>query len=117
ADAAGGEEVFHIVRARRLQVDQDRGRVRQFVELPEIDPDAGAAGDRRQVEDGVGRARNGQKDPQRVLYRLRGDDVRRLQPGTGELHGGDAGSLRRPDPVRVDGGDRGRAGQKHAQRL
>ena len=77
AHAAAGKEVFHIAIADRLQVHQHRRGVGQFVELFERDRNAGAAGDRREMDDGVGRAADGEQNAQRVLDRFRRDDFRR----------------------------------------
>ena len=77
AHAAGGEEILHVAVADRLEIDQHRRRIRELVELIERDLDAGAAGDRGQMDDRVGRAAERKQDAQRILDRLRVDDPRR----------------------------------------
>src|ERR1700687_1416740 len=51
----------------RRQIDEDRGRIADLVEALQIDVDAGAAGDRSQVQDRVGRTADRHQDAQRVL--------------------------------------------------
>ena len=70
ADAAGGEQILHVMRPGRLQIDQDRRRLADLVEPVEIDIDAGAPGDRGQVQHRVGRAADRHQHAQRVLDRL-----------------------------------------------
>ena len=80
AHAAGGVEVLHVALADRLEVDQHRRLVGDLVEARERDLDAEPAGDRGQVDDGVGRAADRHQHPDRVLDRLLGDDLARRDP-------------------------------------
>ncbi len=75
AHAAAGEKILHVAVADRLEVHQDRGRVRQFVEPLQGHRNAGAPGDRGQMNDGVGRAPDRQQDAQRVLDGLLIDNL------------------------------------------
>ena len=54
--AAGMMEMLHVVLARRLQVDQHRHLAAEPVEGFEIDAMRGAAGDRGEMDQAVGRA-------------------------------------------------------------
>ena len=74
AHAAGGEEILHVAVADRLEIDQHRRGIRELVELLERHLDAGAAGDRGEMDHRIGRAAEREQDAQRVLDRLRIDD-------------------------------------------
>ena len=75
--AATGKEVFHVIGADGLQVDQHRRLVRQPVETVEIDLDPGTPRDGGEMDNGVGRAGDRQQHPPGVLDRLLGDDLAR----------------------------------------
>ena len=73
--AAGIVEMLHVVLARRLQVDQHRHLAADPVEFGEVDRMAGAAGDRREMDDAVGRAADRLQHDHGVAQRGRRDDV------------------------------------------
>ena len=75
AHPAGGEKILHITGADRLEIDQYRSRVRELIELLERNPHADPAGDRGEVDHRVGRAAERKKGTQRVIHRLRVDDL------------------------------------------
>src|SRR4030095_1599707 len=54
AHAAGGVEILHVTVANRLQIDEDGGLVRDFVEAFKRNPNAQASSDGGQVDDGIG---------------------------------------------------------------
>ena len=72
--AAGVVEVLHVVLARRLEVEQHRRLAPHAVQRVEVDVEAHAAGDRRQVHDAVGRAADREQHAHRVLERGRRED-------------------------------------------
>ena len=117
AHAAGGEEILHVAVADRLEIDQHRRRVGQLVELIERDLHAGAAGDRGQVDDRIGRAAERQQHAQRVLDRLGVDDAVGRERRADQADRGRAGRLGGAQPVGMHRRDRGGAGQDHAERL
>src|SRR6266550_1416721 len=51
--SAGAEQILHVIGHGRLQIDQHRGGIADLVEPLQIDVDAGAPGDRGQVQHGV----------------------------------------------------------------
>jgi hypothetical protein len=51
--AACPMEMLHVVRPRRLEVDQDRDLPPDPIELLKVDPHAAPAGDRRQVHESI----------------------------------------------------------------
>ena len=117
ADAAGGEEILHVAGADRLQVHQHRRGVGQLVELLQRHRNAGAAGNRRQMDDGVGGAADRQQHAQRVLHRFLVDDLVGRELGADQLDRGGAGRFRRAQSVGMHGRDGGGAGQDHAERF
>ena len=117
ADAAGGKQVRHVVRAGRFQVDQDRRLVGERVETLERHFHAGAAGDGGEVDEAVGGAADGEQHAQRILDRFFRDDAARPQVGADHLHGAAPARLGRAQPVGMDRGDGGGAGQRHAERF
>ena len=110
-------EVLHVVVADRLQVDENRRRLGELVETFERELEPGAAGDRGEVEDRVGRAGQSEDHPQRVLYGFRRDDAVRRQLRADQGDGAASGFLRAAQPVGMDGRDRRRTGQRQAERL
>ena len=117
ADAAGGEQVGHVVLAGRLEIDQDRRFVGQRVEALERHRGADAAGDGGEMDQRIGRAADRQQHAQRVLDRLRGDDPGRPQIGADHRHRPAPARLGGAQAVGVDRGNGRGAGQRHAQRL
>src|SRR6266404_3895724 len=75
AHAAGGEEIFHVAVADRLEIDQHGCRIREPVELCERNFHPGAPSDRGEVDHRVGRAAERKKGTQCVLDRFCVDDV------------------------------------------
>ena len=67
ADAAGGEEILHVALARRLQVDEDRRLVGEAVEAVKVELEPEPSGHRGKMHDGVGRARDREQRPDRVV--------------------------------------------------
>jgi hypothetical protein len=116
--AAGVEEILHQIFARRSQVDEERRGLRQVVEALERQLDAGAAGDRDEVDDRVGRSADGHVGPDRVVEGLGRENLRGLGPaGHGHLDRAPPGHLRHGEPPRVGRRDRRVARQRHPQRL
>lgn len=75
--AADVVQVSHDVLARWLQVGQERGAVRDLLEVLDVELDANRVGDGDQVEDGIGRATGDVDDDHGVLEGLASQDVRR----------------------------------------
>ena len=92
---ARGEEVLHVVLAGGLQIDQHRRVVAEAVDRLERDRNAEPPGDRREVDDRVGRASDAEQHAQRVLDRVRSDDAVGRQSRVGQRHGRLAGRLGR----------------------
>jgi len=70
-EATGLVEIFHVVLAGRLEINQYRRFRTHPVQLREVNGDAHAASDRRDVNNAVGRAANRQQHAQRIFERLR----------------------------------------------
>ena len=117
AHAAGGEEILHVAVADRLEIDQHRRRVGELVELVERHLHAGAAGDRGEMDDRIGRAAERQQHAQRVLDRLRVDDAVGRHLRADQVDRRRAGRLGGAQPVGVHRRDRGGAGQDQAERF
>ena len=110
-------EVLHVVPARRLEVEQYRRLASHAVQRVEIDVEAHAARDRRQVHDAVGRAADGEQHAHRVLERGGREDPVDGELVARHLHRLRAGLLGDPDAIGGDGRRRRAAGHRHAQRL
>ena len=117
AHPAGGEKILHIAVADRLEVDQYRRRIRELIELLERNPHTDPTGDRGEVDHRVGRAAERKKGTQRILDRLRVDDLVGCALRADESCGRSAGCLRRAQPVGVHRRDCGGARQDKTERL
>ena len=117
ADAAGGEEVLHVALARRLQVDEHRRLVGEAVEVVEVEPQPEPSRHGGKMHDGVGRARDREQRPDRVVDAPLSDDPVDRPSRADEVDGGAAGGLGGAQPVGVHGRDRRRAGQHQAEHL
>ena len=117
AHAAGRAKVFHIAVADRLEIDQHGRRIRQRIEMIERNFYAGAAGDRGQMNDRIGRAAEREQHAQRVLDRFRVDQLRWLKFRADQLDRRGAGRLGGAQAIRVHGRDRRGAGQADAERF
>ena len=117
AHAAGGEEVLHVAVADRLEVDQHRRGVGEPVELVERHLDAGASGDRGQMDDRVGGAAERKQHAQRVLDRLLVDDLVGRHRRADQVDRRHAGRLGGAQAVGMHRRDRGGAGQDQAERF
>ena len=115
--SAGAVQVFHVVPARRLQIDEHRRLPAHPVELREIDGDAEPAGDRGQVNDAVGRSADREQDAQRVLDGFAGEDLVGCQPQADHRDRLRAGPLRDSNAIGGHGGRGCGAGHHHAERL
>ena len=112
--AAGVVEVLHQEPARRHQVDERRHVAAERVPVVERQRHADAAGDRQQMDDGVGRAADRAVDADRVLEGLARQDLRhahvlaRPSRRCGGRPGAPArsGASRRPGSRRCRGSDR-----------
>ena len=118
ADAAGGEQILHVVRAGRFQIDQNRRRLADLVEPAEIEVDAGPSRDRGQMQYRIGRAADRHQHPQRILDRIRRHDPIGRQPGPRRAASRRGRSLRRRAAGRhgPPGSPRCRAGSCRAPR-
>ena len=79
--------------AGRLEIDENRRRLRNLVQAVERQRDAGAPGDGGQVNDRVRRAADGEEHAQGVLDRLSRDDFLRRAARSDERHRRHAGGL------------------------
>src|SRR5216683_90575 len=52
--SAGGKEILHITVPDRLEIDEDRGRVREPIDVIERNSDPCPAGDGGQMDDAIG---------------------------------------------------------------
>ena len=93
------------------------GATVQAIEIVGGHLDAKLAGDRGNVQQRVGGARNGAVDHDEVLEGLLGHDVAGAQVVLGEPHGLTASLARKFTQVGAGGGQQGRAGQHKAQGL
>ena len=117
AQAAGVEEILHQVFARRPHIGEHRNLARELVELFHVDRNAGAARHRHHMDDGVGRAAHRHVHLDGVVEGGRRQDLvgRQILPHhVDDAAAGDAAHARM---IGVGGRDRGRAGQRHAERL
>jgi hypothetical protein len=115
--AAGIAEVLHQVLARRLQVDEARQLAREPVEVVDAELDAEAAGDRDQVDHGVGRAADRRERDDRVLERLPRQHGRDPLVLVDHVDDAPAGHPREHVAPAVDRRIGGVAGQAEAERL
>jgi hypothetical protein len=116
-DAAGVEEVLHQVPAGGADVGEDRNLARQLIEALQGERDAGPAGDRDQMDHGVGRAAHRQVAADRVVDRRGREDVGGLQAFPDHPDDPPAGRGAHARVAGVGGRDRGGAGQREAQGL
>ena len=98
-------------------VEQVVGATVQAIEIVGGHLDAKLAGDRGDVQQRVGGARNGTVDHNEVLEGLLGHDVARAQVVFGEPHGLTAGLARKLTQIGAGCGQQGRAGEHKAQGL
>ncbi len=115
--AARTMQVFHVVAARRFQVDKDRRLTRQTIEGSEIHVDAQATSHGCDVNDAVGRSADGGQDAQGIGKRIRRHDLLGRQSFRGQAHGPRTGRFRMPQTVSVSCRDRSATGQHHPQRF
>ena len=117
-NAAGAMELLAQIFARRLHVDEQRHLVADPLPVLDRELDADVPGDGVDVDRRVGRAADGAVDDDRVLERLSGQDVGRLQilPAPFRRSAGqyDRRSARARDGAR--GSPRSRAGSCRAPR-
>ena len=114
---SGLVEILHVVLARWLQIQQDRSFPPHLVQGLQIEVDAQAAGDGRQVDDPVGGTADGQEDPHGVLEGGRGEDPVHGQPVPGHLDRLGSGLFSDAGAVRRDRRRRGAPRHGHAERL
>ena len=118
AEPAGREQVLHVVRPGGLEVDQHRRPVAQLIEALQRHLDAGAAGDRGEMQDAVGRAADREQHAERILDRSgRHDLTRRRAAALRHRDRAHAARLARAQPVGVHRRDGRGARQHHAERL
>jgi hypothetical protein len=115
--AAGAVQVLDQVIAGRADIDEERGPRGELVEPGEPERHADASCECEQVHDGVRAAADRGEKRDRVVERLRGEHGRRTERLLREPNGAPAGRLGRAQPRSVDGRDRRRARQRHAERL
>ncbi len=97
--AARGVEILHVTLAGRLQIHQHRRRIRQLIQPLQIDAHPTPPGDRRQMDQRIGRTAQRQQHAQRILHRCRGDDLRRpYRRCRDQLHRQRTGFLGRAQP-------------------
>ena len=116
-DAAGPLQVLHIGVARRGQVAQVGGLLRDLIGHVEGELDAALMGDGRQVEHGVGGAAQGHVDGLGVVEGGLGHDVPGADIPLHQLHDLHAGVLGQPQAGGPHGGDGAVAPQPHADGL
>src|SRR5258708_13949124 len=93
AHAASGKEIFHIVDARGLQIDQYGSGVRQLVKTIKRYRQACAARNRRQMNDDIGRTAYRQQNAERILERFWRDDLVWRPVAADHLHCADTGGF------------------------
>ena len=116
-NAAGAVIFFAKVFAGGLHVDEQRHLVPDRLPILDRERHADVAGDGVDVDRRVGRAANGAVDDDRVLERLARQDVRRLQVLPHHFDDSLAGPIGDLAALAMGRGDRGAAGQAHAERL
>ncbi len=110
-------ERAHQEAARRLEIDEQGDVAADPVDIVEAQPDAGAPGQRQQVEHGVGRAADGSVDDDGVAERRRGEQRRRAAVGDDHGDGQPPGPVGEAEAGPVDGRDRRPARQRQSERL
>src|SRR5581483_1694048 len=100
-------ELLHQEASGRHQVDDGRHAAADPVPVVEVDRHADAAGERQQVDDGVGRAADGGIDPDRVLEVLPGQDLRHDEVLMDHVDDPPAGKLGEHHAAGIDRRDRG----------
>ena len=115
AHSACGEEILHVMRTGRLQIDQHRRRIGEFVQALERHGNAEAAGDSGEMNDRIGRASDREQHPERILDGGRCYDTIDGQPRACECDCSPAGRLGRAQSVGVHRRNRGGPGQQHAE--
>src|SRR5699024_1436817 len=91
--SAGVVEVFHVVVAGRLEVDQDRCLSTHRVESVQVEAVTESACDGGQVNESVGGASQGEQYPEGVLERAPGEEPVDGEALVSHLHGSGAGDL------------------------
>ena len=110
-------EILHVAIAGRAQIDEHRRRRADLVQQIEVEPQPDAAGNGRQMDDGVGRAADRLKHAHRVLERRPRQDAIGREALFGEAHGAASRRLAVAQTIGVDGRHRRATGQHHAERL
>ena len=116
-EPAGPVQILHVVLAGGLEIDQHRGLAAQPVEAVEVEIEAAAPGNGREMDHGVGRAADREQHPKRIGEGGGREDAIRCEPVCRERHGARAGLTRNPLPVGEHRRDRGAARQHHAERF
>ena len=115
--AAGAMEFLAEIEAGRLHVDQQRNVVAEFLPVVDRELDADMAGERVDVDRRVGRAADRRIDDDAVLECLSGQDVGRFQIFPDHADDALAGFVGDLAALAIGRGDRGAAGQRHAERF
>ena len=115
--SAGPEIFLAEIEARRLHVDEQRQVVADLLPIVAVELDADVLRDGIDVDRRVGRAADRRVRHDDVLERLAGHDVGRLQILPHHVDDALAGLVRHLSALAVGRRDRGRARQRHAERL
>ena len=100
-----------------FQIDQHRHRAADRVEFLQIDAQAGAAGDRREMDEPVGRAADRLQHHHGIAEGGLGEQFARLQSALGQRDSLLAAGFGGADAVGMGRRDRARARQRDAKRL
>ena len=115
--AAGMVEILAQIFARRHHVHQQGNVAAILFPFIDLQIDADMAGDGIEMDRRVGRTADGAVDANGVDKGVLGENVRRLAVGLHHFHDLQAGAVGRLVAVAIGGRYRGRARQRHAQRL
>ena len=116
-DAAGVEEVFHLILPGGAHVGDERAAAAQLIESRQGQVKAGAASDGGQVDDGVGAAAEGVEQGDGVVKGFGCQDLGGAEVLLDQLDDLSSGGGRQAQAARIGGRDRPIARQRHAQRF
>lgn len=116
-DAAGVEEVFHLVLPGRAHIGDERRAAAERIEARQRQVDAEAPGDGGQVDNGVGAATERMQQRDGVVEGLGSENLRRADASLDQLQDLATGGGGQAQAARIGGGDGAIAGQGDAERF
>jgi hypothetical protein len=117
AQSARVIKILHQIFAGRSNVRDQRRAARESVEAVDREGDAGAARERDQVHDGVGRTAECENRRDRIIDRRRRHEIAWLEVFPDHINDSAAGFSGHPSMSRIGGEDRCGARQRKAQRF